>query len=183
LATQKREDHSENNRMSQGSGNAGLTGAEDTTRTRREGEKETGAEGEEERGGHEEVGLGEHETHRASDEAVHEEEHERVEEDSHLVGLAVHELDVLARGGHENTGAEREKKGGGDGDFLGGDIGEHLVYTHIIFHEIYKVIEGGTPHHLFMETVVVYNSPDVSPNVVQLIIKLTSLSLMVWVMF
>jgi hypothetical protein len=140
LATQKREHDREDDRVSQGSGNAGLTRAEDATRTRREGEEETRAEGEEERGGHEEVGLGEHETHGASDEAVHKEEHESVEEDGHLVGLAVHELDVLARGGHENTGAEREKKGGRDGNFLGGDIGEHLVYAHIIFGEIYKVI-------------------------------------------
>jgi len=50
-----------------------------------------------------------------------------VEEHSRLCGLAVHEFDVLARGGHENTGAECEKKGGGDGNFLSGDIGEHLI--------------------------------------------------------
>ena len=100
-----------------------MTRSEDTGRARGEGKKKTGAECEEERGGDEKVGLGEHETHRASDEAVHEEEHQRVEEDSHLVGPAVHELDILARGGHDNTGAEREKKGGGDGNFLRRNVG------------------------------------------------------------
>jgi hypothetical protein len=183
LTTQKREDHGEDDRVGEGRGEAGLTGAEDATRTRGEGEKETRAESKEERGGHEEVGLGEHETHRARDEAVHEEEDESVEEDGHLAGLSVHELDVLARGGHENTGAEREKKGGRDGNFLRGDIGEHLVYAHIIFREIYKVVECCTSHHLFMKTIVINDSPDVSPDVIQLIVKLASLTFVIWIVF
>ena len=130
--------------MRQRGGYAGLSGAEHTTRTGRKGEKETRAEGEEERGGHEEVGLGEHETHRASDETVHEEEHQRVEKNSHLVGFAVHKLDVLARGSDENTGAERKKKGGGDGNFLRSKFREHLIYAHIIFSKVCEMIERGT---------------------------------------
>ena len=118
-----------------------MTRSEDTGRARRKGKKKTGAECEEERGGNEKIGLGEYETHRTSDEAVHEEEHQRVEEDSHLIGLAVHELDVLARGGHENTGAEREKKGSRDGNFLRRNVGEHLIYAHIIFDKISEVIQ------------------------------------------
>jgi hypothetical protein len=145
--------------------NAGLTRLEETTGARWDGEEETGAEGDEEGSGHEKVGLGEHETHRASNEAEHEEEHESVEEDGHLAGLAVHKLDVLARGGHENTGAEREKKGGWHGNFLGSDIGEHLIYAHIIFSIVYKVIESGTPHHFFMESIIINNAPEISPNV------------------
>jgi len=123
LTTQKRKHDREHDRMRQRGGHAGLSGAEDTGRARREGKKKTGAERDEERCGHEKIGLGEHETHRTGDETVHEKEHQRVEEDSHLVGFAVHELDVLARGGHENTGAEREKKGGGDGNFLRRNVG------------------------------------------------------------
>jgi len=130
--------------MRQRGGYAGLSGAEDAGRARREGEKETGAERKEERGGHKKIGLGEHETHRTGDEAVHEEEHQRVEKNSHLVGLAVHELDVLARGSDENTGAEREKKGGGDGNFLRRNVGEHLIYTHIIFNKVCEMIERST---------------------------------------
>jgi len=127
LATQKREHHRTDDRVGQGSWEAGLTRPEHTTRTGGEGQEETGAEREEERGGHEQVGLGEYETHRLGDEAVHEEEHEGVEEDRHLVCPAVHELDVLARGGDENTGAEREKKGSRDSHFLGSDVREHLI--------------------------------------------------------
>jgi hypothetical protein len=119
LATQKREHNREHDGVRQRGGNAGLTRAEDATRTRGEGEKETGAESNEQRSGDEKVGLGEHETHRLGDEAVHEEEDERVEEHGGLTSLAVHELDVLARGGQKHTGAERQKKGGGNGNFLG----------------------------------------------------------------
>jgi hypothetical protein len=139
---------------------AGLSRSEDTARAWGKGKKETRAESKEERGGHEEVGLGEHETHRARDKAVHEEEDESVEEDGHLAGLSVAELDVLARSGHENTGAEREKKGGRDGNFLGSDIGEHLIYAHIIFSIVYKVIECGTSHHFFIKTIFIDNAPE-----------------------
>ena len=129
MATQKRENHSKDDRVSQGRRNARLTGAEHTTRTGREGQEKTGAEREEERRGHDEIGLGEDETHSLGDEAVHQEEHEGVKENGHLVGFAVHELDVLARGSDEHTGAERKKKGGRDGNFLGRNFGEHLIYT------------------------------------------------------
>ena len=183
MATQKRKYDREDDRVSQDSGEAGLTRTENATRTRGKSEEKTGAEKEEERGGHEKVGLGEHETHRAGDEAVHEEEHKSVEKNSHLVGLAVHELDVLARGGHENTGAERKKKGGRDGNFLGSDIGEHLVYVHIIFSEIYKMVKCSTSHHFFMKSVIIHNPPDVSPDVMQFIVKLTSLTLVVGIVF
>ena len=127
LATQKREHNREDDRVCHGGGETGLTRAEDTTRPGGEGEKETRAERQEEYGGDDEIGLGEHETHSLGDHAVHEEEHERMEEDGHLVGLAARELDVLASGGQDNTWAERQKKGGGDGNFLGSDIGEHLI--------------------------------------------------------
>jgi len=119
--------------VSQHSWKAGLTGAENATRAGREGEKKTGAESEEERSGHYEIGLGEYETHRASNDAVHEEEDQRVEKNSHLIRFTVHELDVLTGSSHEDTGAESEKQSSRDGDLLGGNIGEHLIYTHIIF--------------------------------------------------
>ena len=153
--------------MGQGRGDARLTGAEHTTRTGGEGQEKTGAEREEERRGHDEIGLGEDETHSLGDEAVHQEEHEGVKEDGHLVGFAVHELDVLARGSDEHTGAEREKKGGGDGDFLRRDIGEHLIYTQIFFYIVNEMIVRRTPHHLFMETIIVHDTSDMSPNIIE----------------
>jgi hypothetical protein len=87
-----------------------LTRAENATGAGWESEKKTWAESKKERCAHEEIGLCEYETHRASNETVNEEEHKCVEKNSRLVGLAVHELDILARGGNENTGAECEKK-------------------------------------------------------------------------
>jgi hypothetical protein len=163
LATQNREHNREHDRVCHDSWEAGLTRTEDTTRPGGESEKETGTESQEEHSCHDEIGLGEHETHSFGDETVHEEEHERVEEHSRLSGLAVHELYVLARGGHENTGAEREKKSGRDGDFLSGDIGKHLIYVYIFFHETCKVIECGTSHHFLVKTIVIYDSPDILP--------------------
>jgi hypothetical protein len=151
--------------MGESRGDAGLARPEKTTGAWGYGEEKTRAEGNEERRGHEEVGLGKHKTHRLGDEAVHEEEHESVEEDGHLIGFAVHELDVATRGGHENTGAEREKKGGRDGNFLGSDIREHLIYAHIIFSVVNKVVKCSTPHHLFVESILVNNAPEISPNV------------------
>lgn len=130
LATQKRKHHREHNRVGQSRGDAGLTRLEDTARAWGEGQQETGAERDEECGRHEQVGLGEDETHRLGNEAVHQEEHERVEEHGGLAGLAVDELDVLARGSEEHTGAERQKKSGGNGNLLRGKIGgKHLIYT------------------------------------------------------
>tara|TARA_R110000772_G_scaffold4860_2_gene17237 strand:+ start:5524 stop:5895 length:372 start_codon:yes stop_codon:yes gene_type:complete len=123
LATQKRKDYREDDRVCQRRLDTGLTRANHTTRPWGESEQQTGAEREEECSGHEKVGLGEHDTHGLGDETVHEEEHERVEEHSHLVGLAVSERNLGAVGGQKNTWAERQKKGGGDGNFLGSDIG------------------------------------------------------------
>ena len=151
--------------MRHSGGDAGLTRFENTTRTWGEGEGKTWAECKEEHSGHDEVGLGEDETHSARDEAVHEEEHEGVEENRHLVGLSVAESELLAVGGQENTWAEREKKGGWYSNFLGSDIGEHLIYAHIIFSVVNKVVKCSTPHHLFMESILVYNSPEMFPNV------------------
>ena len=127
MATQKRKHHRKDDRVGQGSWETGLTRPEHTTRTGGEGQEETGAEREEEGGGHNEISLSEYDAHYLGDEAVNKEEYKCVEEDGRLVSLAVHELDILTRGGDENTGAEREKQGGWDGDFLGRDVGEHLI--------------------------------------------------------
>jgi hypothetical protein len=141
LTTQKRKDNREDDRVCQRRLETGLTRSEDTTRTRGDGQEKTRAEREEERGGHEQVGLGEHETHRLCDKAVHKEEDECVEEHRSLTSLTVSERHLGTVSGQENTGAECQKKSGGDGNFLGSDIGEHLIYAHIIFNELEKMIE------------------------------------------
>ena len=74
-----------------------------------------------------------HRCHHPGDEAVHEEEDEGVEENGHLGGLSVHELDIFALGSQKNAGAERQKKGGWDRNFLGSDIWEHGYYTVRLF--------------------------------------------------
>ena len=127
MTTQKRENHCENHGVGQRRLEAGLTRANNATRTRRESEEKPRAQREEEHSGHDEIGPGQHETHRLGDEAVHEEEHEGVEENRSLVCLAVHESDLGSVGGKKNTWAERQKKSGGDSDFLGSDIGKHLI--------------------------------------------------------
>jgi len=118
LTTQKRENHGEYNRVCQGGLEAGLSRANNTTRPWGESKEKPRTQREEEHGGHDEVGPGEHETHRLGDETVHEEEHEGVEEYRSLVCLAVHESDLGAVGGEKNTWAERQKKCGGNSDFL-----------------------------------------------------------------
>lgn len=150
---------------------AGLTGSDDTTRAGGKGEKKTGAEREEERSADDEVVAGEDETHRAGDEAVHKEEHECVEEDSHLTGFAVPERNLGAVGGQKNAGAQRQKKSGGNSNFLRSKIGEHLIYTHIIFSKVGKVIEGCTSHHFFMKMIIIYISPEISPDVFESLFK------------
>jgi hypothetical protein len=167
LTTQKRENHGEYNRVCQGGLEAGLTRLKDATRTWGESEEKPRAQREEEHSGYDEVGPGEHETHSLGDETVHEEEHEGVEEDRHLVCFAVHEADLGPIGGQKNTWAERQKKGGGDSDFLGSDIGEHLIYAHIFFRKVDKVVEGGTAHHLFVESIIVDDSSQFFPDVVK----------------
>jgi hypothetical protein len=129
---------------------AGLTRSEHTARARWEGEEKTWAERKEEHSGHDEIGLGEDETHGARDEAVHEEEHKSVEKNRHLVSLSIAESELLAVGGQKNTWAEREEKGGWHSNFLRSDIGEHLIYAHIIFSVVNKVVKCGTPHHLLV---------------------------------
>ena len=133
MATQKRKHHREDDRVGQGSGEAGLTRSNHTTRTWGEGQEKTWTEGQEEGSGHEQIGLGEYDTQRLGDETVHQEEHERVEEHGGWGSLAVHELDVFASGGDEYTWAECEKKGGRDGNFLGSDIGQHFNISIYIF--------------------------------------------------
>jgi hypothetical protein len=150
--------------MGNSGGDTGLTRLENTTGTGGESQEETWAEGQEENGGHNQISLGENETHSTRDEAVHKEEHEGVEENRHLVGLSVAESDLLTVGGQENTGAEREKKGGWYSNFVRGDIGEHLIYAHIIFSVVNKVVKCSTSHHLFVVSVLVYNSPEMFPN-------------------
>jgi len=103
----------------------GLTRSENPTRTWRDCQEETWAERQEEPGRHNQIGLREHETHRLGDKAVHEEENERVKHSGHLGGLSVEELEFAPVGGQENTWAECEKKRRWDGNFLGGNIGEH----------------------------------------------------------
>ena len=125
LTTQKREDHSENDRMGERRRNARLSGSEKTVRTWGNSQEETWAERQEECGCDDQVGLRQNETHRLRDETVDEEEHERVEHGGHLGGLSVYELERTPVGGQENTGAERQKKSGWNGNFLGGDIWEH----------------------------------------------------------
>ena len=121
-----------------------LSRPEDPARTGRDGQEETRAERDEERRRDDEIGLCEYQTHRLRDDTVCEEEHESVEKHGHLVGLAVHKLYLWAVGCENHTGAQREKKGGRYGNFLGRDIRKHLVYAHIIFSEIYKVVKRDT---------------------------------------
>jgi hypothetical protein len=125
LTTQKREDHSEDDRVGQRRREARLSGSEKTARTWGDGQEETWAQGQEESCGHNQIGLRQNETHRSGDEAVDEEENEGVEHNGHLVGLSVHELETAPVGGQKNAWAERQKKGGWDRNFLGGDIWEH----------------------------------------------------------
>ena len=125
LTTQKREDDSEDYRVSQRRRDARLTRSEKTARTWGNREEETWAQGQEERCRHDQVGLRQNETHRLGDEAVHEEEDEGVEHNGHLVGVSCANIESLALGGQENTWAERQKKGGWDRNLLGSDIWEH----------------------------------------------------------
>ena len=171
LATQKRKHHRKHNRVGQRRRDAGLTRPEDTTRAWGEGQQETRAERDEERGRHEQVGLGEDETHRLGNEAVHQEEHERVEEHGGLAGLAVGELDVLARGGEKHTGAERQKKGSGNGNLLRSKVrGEHLIYTQIFFCIVDEMVVRSTSHHLLVEAIIIHDTPDMSPNIMEYLV-------------
>ena len=133
LTTQKREDNRENDRVGEHRWETRLTWSEKSTRTWGNGEEKTWAQCQEEGGGHDQVGLRQNETHRLRDETVDKEEDECVEHSGHLRGLSVEKIDFLPVGGQENTWAERQKKSGGDRDFLGGNIGEHGYYTLILF--------------------------------------------------
>jgi hypothetical protein len=125
LTTQKREDQGKHDRVGQSRWKAGLTGSEKSARTWWNGQEKTWAESQEESSGHDQVGLGQHETQRLRDETVDEEEHESVEEDSHLIGLSISDLETAPVGGQKNAWAERQKKGGWNRNFLGGNIWEH----------------------------------------------------------
>jgi hypothetical protein len=125
LTTQKREDQGKHDRVGQSRWKAGLTGSEKSARTWWNGQEKTWAESQEESSGHDQVGLGQYETQRLRDETVDEEEHESVEEDSHLIGLSISDLEAAPVGGQKNAWAERQKKGGWNRNFLGGNIWEH----------------------------------------------------------
>ena len=125
LKTQKREDNRKNDRVSQSRWKARLTGSEKTARTWWNGQEKTWTESQEECSSHDQVGLGQNETHRPRDETVDEEEHESVEENSHLIGLSVSDFETAPVGCQKNTWAERQKKGGWNRNFLGGNIWKH----------------------------------------------------------
>jgi len=125
LTTQKREDQGKHDRVGQSRWKAGLTGSEKSARTWWNGQEKTWTEGQEEGCGHDQIGLGQYETHRLGNETVHEEEHERVEHNSHLIGLSISDLEAAPVGGQKNAWAERQKKGGWNRNFLGGNIWEH----------------------------------------------------------
>ena len=125
LTTQKREDQGKHDRVGQSRWKAGLTGSEKSARTWWNGQEKTWTESQEEGGGHDQIGLGQYETHRLGNETVDEEEHERMEEDSHLIGLSISDLETAPVGGQKNAWAERQKKGGWNRNFLGGNIWEH----------------------------------------------------------
>jgi len=125
LTTQKRENHREDDRVGQRRWKAGLTWSEKTARAWWNRQEETWTESQEESRGHQQVGLRQNETHRLGDEVVDEEKDKGVEENGHLSCSLVHKLDVFALGGQKNTWAERQKKGGWDRNFLGGNIWEH----------------------------------------------------------
>jgi len=167
LTTQKRKDNREDNRVNKNRVQAGLTRPKNTPWPWWEGKKKTWAEHEEERSAHDKVVAGEHETHSFGDETVHQEEHECVEEHRGLTSFSVHVWNFGAVGSHKETGAQSQKKGGGDGNLLGCKVWEHLIYTHIIFRKVAKIIKRCTSHHFFMETVIVYTAPDSSPNMIK----------------
>ena len=119
MTTQKRENHREYNRVHQHRVQAGLTRPKNASWPRWEGKKKTWAEHEEERSAHDKVVAGENETHGFGDETVHQEEHERMEEYGGCTSFSVHVWNFGAIGSHQKTGAQSQKKGGGDGNFLG----------------------------------------------------------------
>jgi len=125
LTTQKRENDRENNRVSQRRTHTRLSGLKKTARTWGNSQEETWAERQEESGCDDQVGLRQDKTHRLRDETVDEEEHERVEHNSHLRSLSVCEFERTPIGGQEDAWAERQKKSGWNGNFLGCDIWEH----------------------------------------------------------
>jgi hypothetical protein len=171
LTTQNREHEGEHHRVGKSGWEAGLTRADDATRPWWEGEEETWAESQEEGGGHEKVGLGEDETHSLGDETVHEEEHESMEEHGHLVGLSVLESDLFAVCGEKNTWAERQKKSGGDDNFLRCEVWEHLIYTDTIFCKVHEIVYICTPEHFLIEPIFHHASSEVLPNMTKTVFK------------
>jgi len=117
LLAKQRKDQGEDQAVRHSCGQAGLTRRENAAGTRRKGQQDARAENHEQGGRHEKIGLREHQLHASSDEGEDEKEDQRVEKNSHLACLAVHKLDVFARGREEDARAEREKKGGGKRDF------------------------------------------------------------------
>ena len=86
LTTQKREDHSENDRMGERRRNARLSGSEKTARTWGNSQEETWAERQEECGCDDQVGLRQNETHRLRNQRIGQEKHKTMEEYGHAIG-------------------------------------------------------------------------------------------------
>jgi len=133
LLAKQRKHHGENDCMGQRRRDTRLARHKETIASLRDRQQHTRAESQEQRRGDQEIGLREHETQRSSDHGVHEEEHESVEHDRTLTGLSVHETDIFARRSEQDAGAESQKKGSRDGNFLRCNIGQHLLYIQIIF--------------------------------------------------
>jgi len=132
LTSQRRENKRKDEGMHENRLRTRLTRTENTTRTRRQRQKKTRAQSEEECRRDEQISLGHDQTHDSGDHRVRQEEHERVEKDGHLISVTTGKLNRLAIRGEQKTWAERDKERGWDGDFARGNIGEHLIYSHII---------------------------------------------------
>lgn len=123
----KRKDNGEDNGVSYRGRHTGLTRSKKSTATRRYSKQHTRAEGEEEGGGDYQISLCQHNTKSLRNERVDQEEDESMEEDGGVARATVHKLKVTAVGCEDNTRAEGEEEGSGDGDFLRCDIWKHLL--------------------------------------------------------
>jgi len=126
LLSQKSEDERENDGVHESGRWASLSGHENTLGAWWQGEQHTWAQGQEQNGSHDEISSGEHETHGLRDQRIDEEEHERMKHHGGASSETVAELDAGTIGAEDDTWAEREKQGGGNSHFLGGNIWKHL---------------------------------------------------------
>jgi hypothetical protein len=130
-----------------------------------DGEKHTGAQSHEECGRDEKIVASEYQTHGPRYEGVYEEEDETVKQNRHAVGADVlsRELDTVSLQKHARAESQEQRRG--DRNLLRCKVGEHLIYTHIIFNIVSEVAKTRTSHHLFMKTILIYDSPDIFPDV------------------